>query len=258
MIVSLTQRKRVARMTPPNTSERDSQRLWRTALTPRWLAALLALIVLVVAFIVLGRWQWDRTQDILAAERSAAAAPIDLAELVDDQGSWNNADIGRTVNLQGTFTDDELLLANRELDGQAGVWVVTRFELDGGQTVAVVRGWLPDDAVPSPLSRQSVIIQGVLHPDEEFYEGANATRVVTVDSAALADAWGEDVIDGYVILGGDQGDPARGVPMLVPPTVQVGDVAFPLQNFFYAIQWWVFALFAVVVYARWLYLDAKK
>ena len=173
-------------MTPPNTSERDSERLWRTALTPRWLAALLALIVLVVAFIVLGRWQWDRTQDILAAERSAAAAPIDLAELVDNQGSWNNADIGRTVNLQGTFTDDELLLANRELDGQAGVWVVTRFELDGGQTVAVVRGWLPDDAFPSPLSRQSVIIQGVLHPDEEFYEGANATRVVTVDSAALA------------------------------------------------------------------------
>ena len=129
---------------------------------------------------------------------------------------------------------------------------------DGGQTVAVVRGWLSDDASPSPLSRQSVKIQGVLHPDEEFYEGANATRVVTVDSAALADAWGEDVIDGYVILGGDQGDPARGVPMLVPPTVQVGDVAFPLQNFFYAIQWWVFALFAVVIYARWLYLDAKK
>ncbi|NDA50179.1 MAG: SURF1 family protein [Actinobacteria bacterium] len=212
-------------MTPPTTSDSSLERLWRTALTPRWLAALLALIVLVAAFIVLGQWQWDRTQDILAAERSAAAAPIDLADLVDDQGSWNNADIGRTVNLQGTFTDDELLLANRELDGQAGVWVVTRFELDGGQTVAVVRGWLPNDASPSPLSRQSVIIQGVLHPDEEFYEGANATRVVTVE---------------------------------VPPTVQVGDVAFPLQNFFYAIQWWVFALFAVVVYARWLYLDAKK
>ena len=58
--------------------------------------------------------------------------------------------------------------------------------------------------------------------------------------------------------GGEEGDAARGVPVPVPPTVQVGDVAFPLQNFFYAIQWWVFALFAVVVYARWLYLDAKK
>ena len=245
-------------MTPPTTSERGSEQLWRTALTPRWLAALLALIVLVAAFIVLGRWQWDRTLDILAAERSAAAAPIDLADLVDDQGSWNNADIGRMVNLRGTFTDDELLLANRELDGQAGAWVVTRFELESGETVAVVRGWLPVDTSPAPLSRESVNIQGVLHPDEEFYEGANANRVVTIDADALAGAWGEDVIDGYVMLGGDQGDAARGTPVLVPPTVQVGDVPFPLQNFFYAVQWWVFAVFAVVVYARWLYLDAKK
>ena len=245
-------------MTPPNTSERGSEQLWRTALTPRWLAALIALVVLVAAFIVLGRWLWDRTKDILVAERSAAAEPIDLADLVDDQGSWNNADIGRTVNLQGTFTDDELLLTNRELDGEAGVWVVTRFELDGGQTMAVVRGWLPDDTSPAPLSQENVKIQGVLQPDEEFYAGANATRVVTIDAEALADAWGEDVIDGYVMLGGDQGDAALGVPVLVPPTVQVGDVAFPLQNFFYAVQWWVFALFAVVVYVRWLYLDAKK
>jgi cytochrome oxidase assembly protein ShyY1 len=46
--------------------------------------------------------------------------------------------------------------------------------------------------------------------------------------------------------------------VIVPPTVQVGDVPFPLQNFFYAIQWWIFAAFAIFVYARWLYLDAKK
>jgi cytochrome oxidase assembly protein ShyY1 len=47
-------------------------------------------------------------------------------------------------------------------------------------------------------------------------------------------------------------------PLIVPPTVQVGEVPFPLQNFFYAIQWWVFAAFAMFVYARWLYLDAKR
>ena len=32
---------------------------------------------------------------------------------------------------------------------------------------------------------------------------------------------------------------------------------FPLQNFAYAFQWWIFALFAMVVYARWLYVDAQ-
>jgi hypothetical protein len=34
-------------------------------------------------------------------------------------------------------------------------------------------------------------------------------------------------------------------------------VAFPLQNFFYAIQWWIFALFAVAVYVRWLVVGSK-
>ena len=40
--------------------------------------------------------------------------------------------------------------------------------------------------------------------------------------------------------------------------VVVGRNGSGKSNFFYAIQWWVFASFAVVVYARWLYLDAKK
>jgi len=30
-----------------------------------------------------------------------------------------------------------------------------------------------------------------------------------------------------------------------------------LQNFFYAIQWWVFALFAVAIYIRWLVFGSK-
>jgi hypothetical protein len=35
-------------------------------------------------------------------------------------------------------------------------------------------------------------------------------------------------------------------------------VPFPLQNFFYAIQWWVFALFIAGAYLRWLWLTIKE
>ena len=44
----------------------------------------------------------------------------------------------------------------------------------------------------------------------------------------------------------------------VPPTVQTSDVPFPLQNFFYAFQWWIFAGFGVVVYLRWLWLESAQ
>ena len=234
--------------------------LWRTAITPRWLLALVALIVFVAVSIVLGRWQWDRTQDILAAERASAAEPISLVELIEDDGTWDNADIGRKVILEGQFTDDELLVSNREYQGDAGTWTITRFQLDDRRSIAVVRGWLPTDVTSPPIRQDPTRIEGVLHPNEAFYEGANETRVVTVDAAALANEWDLDLIDGYVML--QQLDPIllaadAPAPVIVPPTVQVGDVAFPLQNFFYAIQWWIFAAFAIFVYGRWLYLDAR-
>ena len=108
----------------------SAQDIWRTAITPRWLIALIALIAFIAVCIVLGRWQWDRTQDILAAERSAASEPISLTELINDDGTWGNAEIGRTVILDGTFTGDEVLITNREYEGEAGTWTITRFELD--------------------------------------------------------------------------------------------------------------------------------
>lgn len=256
-------RKSAARMSSaPDTKVRPSAHdLWRTALTPRWLIAFVALVAFVALCIVLARWQWDRTQDILSAERAAASEPIQLEELVDGEGSWSNADIGRTVILDGEFTGDELLLPNREYQGQAGTWTVTRFELDDGTSVAVVRGWLPNNDVSPPIRIEPTSIRGVLHPNEAFYEGANVSQIITVDAAALTREWGTPLIDGYVMLQ-DQ-DPAllaadAAAPVIVPPTVQVGEVPFPLQNFFYAIQWWIFAAFAIFVYGRWLYLDARK
>ena len=246
-------------MNPATSSRPSAQEIVRTAITPRWLVALAALIAFIVACIFLGQWQWDRTQDILAAERSAAAEPIALEELINDDGTWSNANIGRTVTLDGAFAAQELKLPNREFQGQSGSWIVTRFELDSGNSLAVMRGLLPDGSEIPPTGAKAIQLEGVLHPNEAFYEGANQNSIVTVDSAAIAAEWGTDLIDGYVMLQ-DQDPEAsdRGNLVIVPPTVQVGDAPFPLQNFFYAIQWWIFAAFAIFVYARWLYLDAKK
>jgi surfeit locus 1 family protein len=246
----------------PDTKVRPSaQDIWRTAITPRWLIALVALIAFIAVSILLGRWQWDRTQDILAAERAAASEPIQLEELINSDGTWSNSDIGRKVILNGEFSGDEVLLPNREYQGQAGTWTVTRFELDDQFNIAVVRGWLPTGETSPPIRSEPTTIQGVLHPNEAFYEGANEGQIVTVDSTALAREWGIPLIDGYVML--QEQDPSllaadAPAPVIVPPTVQVGDAPFPLQNFFYAIQWWIFAAFAVFVYGRWLYLDARK
>lgn len=234
--------------------------LWRTARTPRWLVALAGLVAFIIGCWFLGQWQWNRTQDILSAERAAAAEPIALSDIVGGDGSWDNAEIGRSVIVEGNFTDDDVVLANREYQGESGTWIFTRFEMANGASVAVMRGWLPDGVSATSPAPEGTEISGVLHPDEAFYEGANAERIVTADSSAFSSEWDVPLIDGYVMLQDQDSTVLSGVsgtPVIVPPTVQVGDVPFPLQNFFYAIQWWIFAGFAVFIYLRWLYLDAR-
>ena len=77
-----------------------------------------------------------------------------------------------------------------------------------------------------------------------------------IDSQQLSELWNTELLDGFIVIQ-SQVPLDSGAPLFVPPTISTADVAFPLQNFFYAIQWWVFALFAVAIYIRWLVFGSK-
>ena len=245
-------------MTRP--APRDALRL---AVTPRWLAAAGIVVLLAVAAALLGRWQWDRTQDILAAERAALSQAIPVEQAVDPQGSVTlpPESIGRPVLLAGEYVPDlQVAVTNREHEGQPGVWIVTGLRLADGRLAAVLRGWLPDAEAPGAAAPMGdVMVTGVLQPDETFYADAEVP-VGTVASIAhdrLAALWGDVVLPGFVVL--ESQEPALPPsPVPVMPTVQTSDVPFPLQNFVYAFQWWLFALFGVVVYLRWLWLETRR
>jgi surfeit locus 1 family protein len=244
----------------------DSRSLLRLALTPRWLVAAGLLVVFAVAAVFLGRWQWQRTQSILAAERAAVSAAIPVEEVftpdrdvvptqLPDEG------IGRPVILTGEYLPrTQVYVVNREHDAQPGVWVVTGLQLVDGRVAAVLRGWLPSAEDPgAAVPTGQVVVTGILQPDETFYADA-ASLPGTVASIAhdrLAELWGTTVLPGFTVLAGQEPatDPA---PIPVQPTVQTADVPFPLQNFAYAFQWWIFAAFAMVVYGRWLYVEAQR
>jgi surfeit locus 1 family protein len=237
----------------------------RLALTPRWLVAALVLLVLIAAGVLLGRWQWDRTQTILSAERAAVAQPIPVQDVFpDDAANLTEVPaegIGRPVTVSGEYADGmQTLVTSRELDGKPGVWVVDGVDLGDGTIAAVLRGWLPDGTSPgTEPPKGPVAITGILHPDEAFYADA-ASEPGTAASIAhdrLAEQWQATVLPGFVVLA-DEEPPVSPAPIPVPPTVQTSDVPFPLQNFFYAFQWWIFAAFAVAVYVRWLWIESRR
>lgn len=227
----------------------------RHALTPRWLVALALLVLFIVACFFLGMWQWDRTSNILDAERAANASPAPITEVMITE-ELDDATIGRPVIATGAY-GAESVVSGRLLGEQTGLWVVSQLAMADGRSVAVVRGWTPTEAeIETPTGPVEVL--GIVHPDEYFYADAptDGDTLVTIASPALEQEWGVDLLPGFLIITEQQPAPS-GYPTPVPPTVQTADVAFPLQNFFYAIQWWLFALFAVVVYLRWLWMDAR-
>ncbi len=232
----------------------------RLAVTPRWLVAVLVMLVFVAAAILLGRWQWDRTQTILEAERAAASQPVAIETVVTDQDeSLPDEGIGRPVTVTGRYDPAlQVAVTSRELDGRPGVWIVSGVRLEDGRVVAVQRGWLPSmDDPGAAVPEGTVTVTGVLQPDEGFYADADSApgTVASIASGRLAELWQEQVLPGFVALKAEEPstDPS---PLPVPPTVQTADVPFPLQNFFYAFQWWVFAAFGIALYLRWLWIEA--
>lgn len=233
----------------------------RTAITPRWLGFAVLAIIFMIGCVVLGRWQWDRTQDIIQAEQAAQSAPRPVEELAEPGGSLANELIGQPVLAEGNYESaGQVMVLHRSFSDRPGVWVVTPLRLTDGSLIAVLRGWLPDASAPGAIPPSGgVVATGVVQPDEGFYSEARPDpgTLVAISSVELRKLWGPETRPGYVTLQTQQPtfEPA---PTPVPPTVVTDNVAFPIQNLFYAIQWLIFAAFAIVVYGRWLWRDAQE
>ena len=234
-----------------------SSNFWTRAKTPASILALLSLILVCVLFFFLGKWQWDRTQDILDAERAAAMTAVPVSEI--DQ-PLDPQDYGRTVTATGSFVNaDQVRIGSRlSRESVEGDWIVSALETQSGQLIAVVRGWVPQGQLFT-TPEGTVSIEGVLQPSDTFYATVSDSggEIVTIDSQQLSELWNTPLLDGYVVLQSQSPTKANS-PEIVPPTISTAEVAFPLQNFFYAIQWWVFALFAVTIYIRWLVMGNIK
>lgn len=237
-----------------------SETVRRVVFTPRWIGLTILALVVVIAFIFFGRWQWQRTNDILAAERLAAAQPVAVESITVTDGELVAESIGRPVTAAGQYDPSrQLSVTNRGLNGVSGVWIVTALELEDTTLVPVIRGWLPDSTSPGvapPTER--VAIDGVLTPFETFYAASDVgSEVAAISEDVIRGSWGPNTRNAVIVLQ-SQIPEVSPAPTPVPPTVTTADVPFPWQNFFYAFQWWVFAGFVVVVWARWLQLDLRR
>jgi cytochrome oxidase assembly protein ShyY1 len=174
--------------------------------------------------------------------------------------------VGRPVEMAGRWVPDaSVFVSGRLHDGASGFWMVTPLVTCGDtgrglsgcarpSAVPVVVGWTPrvQNAPAAPSGAASV--SGWLQPGDASGDAPDSDPrddvLPSLQIGALVQRVKQDLYSGYVIL--DTPAEARaGLTAVTPESLPAPSTFTALRNFLYAVQWWLFGLFAAFVWWRW-------
>jgi len=229
---------------------------WRMLLRPGSLAVHLFAVAATAACVLAGSWQYEAYQNEQAAARAdrSGAAPVPVTDVLDPDEPLRNDLVGRRVVVDGTYApaDEQLLVAAREQADRDGWWVLSPVLVERDTALLVVRGWTAEQVLP-PVPGGTVTVTAALQPGEDA--GARTTpvgdtRVVdTVRLPSLVNVLPYRLYPAYGILTGQVPAPADG---LATVSVQAPAPSWSTggRNLAYALQWWLFAAFALFMWWR--------
>ena len=206
-----------------------------------------------IAFGFLGRWQLGVAESTAyreAVEQARAQEPAALTSVLEAYAPFRGDLSSRPVTVEGRYAaDGQLLVPDRRLDGVPGLWVLTPFVVEGtGATLAVVRGFVTDPADAGSPPAGDITLSGGLAPGESpASEPVGEGQIGSVDLSLLVNSWPGDIYNAFLFL--ESEDPAAAAQPTRVPT-PLPDTSIQWRNAAYAVQWWVFALFALWVWFR--------
>ncbi len=228
-------------------------RRWQRPSAFAWILLLAGLAV----FLSLARWQWHRAQEkeiLLASYAAAADAPLRqyaaLPETLAAEDYPRVAARGRYVAGRGYWLDQQIH------DGRVGRRAIAVFEPDGApRRLLVDLGWVAAmPGAPAPvwpeLPLTAVELHGIYAPapggglriggDALPRQNGWPKLTLFVDLAAIAADLGAPVAPRLLLLDAEPGSAfvRSWTPAVMPPEKHRG----------YALQWFTFALAAVVIF----------
>jgi surfeit locus 1 family protein len=235
-----------------------------TLLRPRALVSHLLVLTVAVTCVSLGLWQLDRLDQVRANNDRLADRldddPVDLTELMAAEVDPDALEF-RPVTVSGVYRhDDEVLQRGQSHQQQQGFHVLTPLEVGDDEVVLVRRGWVPSDLSEPPVDEAAppggeVTLTGILEkPVEQPGFGPRDPDEGTLARVFHADTERLDrQIDGELfemVLRLDAPDDAAFDDLPVGLATPELDEANHLS---YALQWFSFALLALITYAAWLW-----
>jgi cytochrome oxidase assembly protein ShyY1 len=240
----------------------------RRALAARYWAGHLVAAVAVVVCALLGRWQLDVWHDHRSDSAAAVTRedPVPLDDVLGPDAAFPASGVGRPVVVDGRWDPGHTVyVADRQHDGQTGVWVVTPVITGTGSVIPVVRGWtLSPRAAPAAPTGPAALV-GLLQPSEDTGLPDPDTHDDTVPELSTTDLLPRasyDLYGGYVVAtardlpsGATTSTGMSGLAAVTPAHLPSPDAGSGLRNLLYAFQWWVFGAFAAFMWWRWVQED---
>ncbi|MGV8969554.1 MAG: SURF1 family cytochrome oxidase biogenesis protein [Microbacteriaceae bacterium] len=236
--------------------------MWQLARKPKWIGGLAVCLAIAAAFALLAQWQVGRSVEdgqIIARETETS---VRLESIAKPQGPVTTAAAGQLVRVTATLqARDFVVLTGRLNNGEQAYWVVghgvTTADAAGSSaspSLAVALGWAPtleaardasaklESGIPIPFIGRYLVSES---PQEDDFEAGEQN---SLSVSALINQWSTapaSVYGGYLIA--TQAPEGLRVIESPPPSTEV---VLNWLNVFYAIEWVVFAGFAVFLWYR--------
>lgn len=233
-------------------------------LSPRVLLSHLLVLAAVATMTQLGFWQLRRLEQVRTIndriEERMDQAPVPLASLTGNGMEAPDELEFRPVTAEGTYlTEEEVLQRSRSSQGRSGYHVITPLRTAEG-TILVRRGWVPFELDEPPVEEAAppegeVRVTGYLELSEQQPTGfgqrdpeeGTLSRVFRVDVERIDRQTTDDLLPVVLHLESQEPSQPGGLPVVAPrPELSSS------THLSYAVQWFLFALIALVAYAAWL------
>lgn len=236
-----------------------SSRFWATARRPRWIAALLLSLAIAAAFAALGQWQLERSVENVQVVEIDTETAVPLERIAEPGSGVTDAQQGRVVTVSGELVPgDFVALTGRDSgSGERGTWLVGHVVTEEGASLAVALGWSPEASPWEALSSEALSTASALDrtewagrylPSEEpqasdFEAGERSALAVP----ELVNLWADPgpVYGGFLVAA----DPLPGLEPIRADAPE-REVALNWLNLFYAVEWALFAGFAIYLWYR--------
>ncbi|MET0885864.1 MAG: SURF1 family cytochrome oxidase biogenesis protein [Mycetocola sp.] len=231
---------------------------------PRWIAMLLLALLVSGAFAWLGQWQLARAVTSSESVEKPTESIVPLSDVVAPGEPLRDIIVGQMVEVEGTWVPGDFVVISERVNlGTTGFWVAGHLSTGSepeSASVAVALGWAQDretaDDVAARLNADpgaSVVdLTGRLNASEGPEvpdEGEDPFELNRMSVAALINIWPnmEDraVYNGYIV----SADAPESMTRIDAPAV-VQETTVNWLNIFYAIEWVVFAGFAIFLWYR--------